>query len=555
MRHLLQPLSVLVVVFPALCGTVRADYVELKNGTVIEGTVLKKSDGYWVKSKAGEAKTYSKDEVKSAGKGSPPAKAKPAVAGKLSASGKSAVGAKPTTNPTASKTKVIDYTTAERRANVVEVPMSAVTIWQEFIDSEPTDPAELEEAKIELAKWQKLADGGAEKIKGKWVTGDERKAIVEKAQSLYQEGSRMMAANQTLQALEKLKESVAVYPNNFQANFHLGYIMLIQHKPMDGKKYFDTANKIRPNSPEVMANLAIIEVDKRQHVKAIEMLHKAAQQGDNKAIVQNLIVAIATAPPAASRNQKVKPAIEAARLLAAKHGLPQSMSQFLIVPLSPGESSGGGKGDPLAAGMTSGSGFLISKEGLILTNRHVVEHGKSFLVMINGRKQRSAEIVKIDEEQDLALIKVKPEDGEDLPTVRLANTDVPGDGAACTVMGYPLIDRLGAAIKVTRGVVSSAAQKFDSGPDVVIDAKVNPGNSGGPILDKHGDVMAIVSMKTVASATEDTYGLGISAGRIRKFLSKNNVTLQPAETSTQTLDTEEVATKVKPAAVCILATR
>ena len=71
-------------------------------------------------------------------------------------------------------------------------------------------------------------------------------------------------------------------------------------------------------------------------------------------------------------------------------------------------------------------------------------------------------------------------------------------------MGYPLLDRLGAAIKVTRGIVSSGAagatRRSLVGPDVIFDAKVNPGNSGGPILDRHGNVMAIVSMKTIASA-------------------------------------------------------
>jgi hypothetical protein len=143
--------------------------------------------------------------------------------------------------------------------------------------------------------------------------------------------------------------------------------------------------------------------------------------------------------------------------------------------------------------------------------------------------------------------------------VQLAPTDAPADGAACTVMGYPLIDRLGASIKVTRGVVSSASSRFAEGPDVVVDAKVNPGNSGGPILDKHGDVMAIVSMKTLSTASEDTYGLGISAGRIRKFLAKNKVELPKhapaAGAEAQVLDTEEIAAKVKPAAVCILSTR
>jgi S1-C subfamily serine protease len=549
----------LIVVVAAAAWTARGDYVELTDGTVIEGTVLKTKEGYWVKSKDGETHKLTASQVKSTGKGSKAtakkAPSKPAAAGT----------AKPATpaddeapaSPSGKTTRITDYTTAERRANAVETPMAAVAIWQEFIDSEPS-AEELEKAKAELAKWQKLADEGGEKIKGKWVTGDEWKATVKKGRELYLEGARLMQGNQTLQAVEKLKESIKVYPNNFEANFELSFILMIQRNAKEAERYLTAAQRIRPASPEVMANLALIEIDRRQHVKAIEMLHKAAQQGDNKSIVQNLISAIVTAPPAASKNKKVINATQAARLLAAKHGVPAKSIGFVIVPLDKfNKKDSPGDEDPIAAALSSGSGFIITKDGLILTNKHVVEHGKSFLVMINGskKKQRSAEVVVMDDEQDLALIRVKVDEGEELPIVNLSPSDTPGDGAACTVMGYPLIDRLGAAIKITRGVVSSAAKKFDEGPDVVIDAKVNPGNSGGPILDKYGNVMAIVSMKTLASVSEDTYGLGISAGRIRKFLSKNDVEVEKAEATTTTLDTEEIATKVKPAAVCILATR
>ena len=62
-------------------------------------------------------------------------------------------------------------------------------------------------------------------------------------------------------------------------------------------------------------------------------------------------------------------------------------------------------------------------------------------------------------------------------------------------MGFPLIDRMGASIKVTQGIVSGTGRS-DAGADVVIDAKVNPGNSGGPLLDKFGRVIGIITMKT-----------------------------------------------------------
>jgi len=204
--------------------------------------------------------------------------------------------------------------------------------------------------------------------------------------------------------------------------------------------------------------------------------------------------------------------------------------------------------------MSSGTGFFINQDGLILTNRHVVDGGKTFMVMMDDGSRGAAEIVAMDEEQDLALVRLKSKEEKTYSFARLSEKDSPGDGAECTVIGFPLIDRLGGSIKITRGIVSSSAATV-IGPDVMIDARVNPGNSGGPILDKHGNVMAIVSMKTLASATEDTYGLGISAGQIRKFLAKNKIEVEAGEAGETGLSAEEIAAKVKPAAVCILATR
>ena len=97
----------------------------------------------------------------------------------------------------------LDYASTERKANSVDVPLAAVTLWQAFIDSKPKDKEELASAKEQLAKWKKLAEGGAEKIKGKWVGGPERKQILEKAKTLNQEGWKLLKADQTLAAVKK----------------------------------------------------------------------------------------------------------------------------------------------------------------------------------------------------------------------------------------------------------------------------------------------------------------------------------------------------------------
>src|SRR5205807_2518203 len=126
-------------------------------------------------------------------------------------------------------------------------------------------------------------------------------------------------------------------------------------------------------------------------------------------------------------------------------------------------------------------------------------------------------------------------------------------GASCFVLGFPLIDRMGASIKVTQGIVSGTGRE-GAAADIVVDAKVNPGNSGGPLLDKYGCVIGIITLKTRSGTFEDSYGLAISTPHITEFLQKNHVTMPTAAAPTTVLSAEEVVAKVKPATACILAT-
>src|SRR5581483_4693 len=388
-------------------------------------------------------------------------------------------------------------------------------------------------------------DTGAERLNGRWVGGEELKNIQERAGKLIAEAEDLLKNNQTLQAIPKLQAAAKIYPNSDQVNYFLGKIAMEQRKYDDALRYFEANLRLRPDSPENMNNIGVaLYFKKTQWERAITTLQHAAELKDSRIIAQNLANAIIAAPENVKKSSRIKPAIDAADVLASKYKLKSATtSMTIIAPVPPKPESGNRE----VASAWSGSGFFITNDGLILTNRHVAEGAKTLMVLVAG-KEKAADIVAIDDEQDLALIRLHAP--AKVSFVYLSPRDEPGDGADCTVMGYPLIDRLGAAVKVTRGIVSSAL-KDEKGPDVITDAKVNPGNSGGPIFDRYGNVMAIVCMKSLSSAMEDSYGIGISAGHIRQFLAKQKLSLPPGTTQAQ-LSAEDIATMATPATVCIV---
>lgn len=520
-----------------LSASAQADKITLKDGTVLDGVAIKQGDKYWVKTADGQTRMIDAATVVSVGRG-----------GETTPT--PATGTGTGTLPAMPAAGANTFAAAMRKTQVVTNALAAVTIWQKFIDENPKD-ADLPTAQAELARWQKLADDGAERINGKWVGGNERKAILEKASKLTKEGWELMESNQTLQAIKKLEEAIHLYPNSFRAQFTMGYLMFLADKYPDSVRYFQTALRMEPKSAETLNNLGVAYMQQRQYLDAINSLYKAAEYGDSKELCQNLVNGIASLPPIARNTAKIKPAMDAAALLASKYGINGPSGTVTIVGLSEKRKKGGSEEDDRFA-VSAGTGFFINDAGLVITNRHVVKGAKTLLVLMNGKKQVSAEVVMIDEEQDLALIRLKVVK-EKTPFVHFAKTDNPGDGAECTVMGFPLIDRLGAAIKVTRGIVSSGSAN-EEGADIITDAKVNPGNSGGPMLDKFGNVMGIVVMKSANSRFEDSFGMAISAGKVRKFLDKNKIAITPGDVTGAALNAEEIAAKIKPAAVCIICT-
>ncbi len=139
-----------------------------------------------------------------------------------------------------------------------------------------------------------------------------------------------------------------------------------------------------------------------------------------------------------------------------------------------------------------GSGFIISADGYIVTNNHVVEGAENIVIRMTDRREFDAEIVGLDERSDLALLKV---DGEDLPTLRLGRPGELSVGEWVLAIGSPF----GLDYSVTAGIVSAKGRSLPTEsndnyvPFIQTDVAINPGNSGGPLFNLDGEVVGVNS--------------------------------------------------------------
>jgi len=214
---------------------------------------------------------------------------------------------------------------------------------------------------------------------------------------------------------------------------------------------------------------------------------------------------------------------------------------------------------PFAPGspILTGSGVLIEGGRLIVTNRHVVEGVKTIAVRSGTGHVRKARVVRVSSDDDLALLEIDhpfPEHSE----TKISDIVDALPGRTAVVMGYPLINVFGdEQPALTEGIVAKSMGLGNDPGTFQMTAKINKGNSGGPVFDRQGHLLGVTVGKADGADVYQKNGtviedmnIAIKASRIRKFLGRP---AQAEEIPNREMSLEELYQKMLPRAVLVAA--
>ena len=172
----------------------------------------------------------------------------------------------------------------------------------------------------------------------------------------------------------------------------------------------------------------------------------------------------------------------------------------------------------VTTGDGSGSGFIITADGLAITNEHVVSGEGSVGVWLTNGRRYDATVLDRDATSDLALLKI--DGGGSFKAIAVGNSDTVRMGDEVLALGFPIADTIGTNLTVTRGIVSST--RIENGVQLLqTDASLNPGNSGGPLVNLDGEVIGVNSSRieeTDSGRPVTNIGFAVSVSELQRRL-------------------------------------
>lgn len=202
---------------------------------------------------------------------------------------------------------------------------------------------------------------------------------------------------------------------------------------------------------------------------------------------------------------------------------------------------------------SSGTGFFVSNNGYIITNYHVVDGARNIKVTkVNGDSYKKflAKVEVSDKQNDLAIIKITDPAFSSIGNLPYSFKFTAANiGEECFVLGYPLISTMGTDIKLTNGIISAKTGFNGSVSEYQISAPIQPGNSGGPLFDKNGNIIGVVCAK---HAQAENAGYAIKASYIRNLIELLPQDITFPQTNLLMGKTLSKQTEIVSRAVCLI---
>jgi tetratricopeptide (TPR) repeat protein len=444
----------------------------------------------------------------------------------------------------------------ERRAQSCRHAKDALLMYRAFLADPAQSDEDLRIARARLNDWQIRSEEDLYRLGKNWVPAKDAAEAETQAHLLVKQALELTRLGDYKSAKQKLDEASSRDPNGIAADGVHGMLhLLISESPAKAQPYFRECLERHPQNISILNNFALCEFRAGRYKSALRYWENAlALAPTTPELIQNIGRLIAVS---AQGNVEL-PAPQLTRLseryttlVASKKtgGADPTLGWVYMYPSADGAPVQRAERAQLVA-QASGSGFVVAP-GYILTNRHVIEDAEKVLIHAAGRVEwepLTAEVVAISQTRDLALVRC-PE--LQAPAVPLADAN-PKRASEVMALGFPFEDIIGTGLKTTVGRVTGIPEEA-SDYMLLLDVLINAGNSGGPLCDRQGRLVGVITAKISDDIRlADNYALAVSIEDVQKFLHEKTPNFQSAPPAANLTDWEAVDQAVAPSTVRIL---
>ena len=410
-------------------------------------------------------------------------------------------------------------------------------LYKTFINDKDINQEDRKAAESQLSIWEKRAKEKMVRVGKRWLTPSEAADRKKQAQQLVEEAIRLLEVNQYEAAIEKCNKASKFDDDAILADFVLGLVNALSRCDADkANRHFAECVRRDPQHISALNNLALTEVRLGKYQRALAHWQKALEVAPAAPeVIQNLgrflhLTKRGTLNvPATIQRRYTDLYAESAVSADAKQFNPRKGWLYLeyyssLGELLPGEAKSGQHDKQSSARLItvgSGTGFVVHP-GYILTNRHVVKGCAALSISPPGAKdsELSAVVVAVakNPKDDLAIVRC---DKLKAPPLSFIKSELAPRGTEIMILGFPgMRSRKKPSLKSTRGIIAGLPDESFS--EYTLDAIANRGNSGGPICDEAGNVLAILCGATgPAVHLDNNYTLGVPHARALPLLKKH----------------------------------